>query len=460
MLGFLQVAGRNIVSSAGPIRLRGVGLGGWMNMENFITGFPAYEEAVREALLRRYGVTWYETFFEQFLQEFFTEDDAKFLASLGFNLVRIPINYRHLESDLEPGVIRSEGFRHLDRVVELCSRHGIYTIIDLHAAPGYQNQDWHSDNPTHVALLWKHRHFQDRVVALWRAIAEHYRDNPWVAGYNLLNEPADPTNRLYVDLYRRIRAAVREVDPHHLFFLDGNYYSVDFDAFEDVWPDTVYAVHDYALPGFIDGGPYPGVSRGEWVDRKVLEETFLRRTRFMQERGAPIWVGEFGPVYTGDPQRDAARYQLLRDQLEIYEQYGVSWAIWTYKDIGLQGLVTVRPDSLWMQRIHSFLEKKQRLGADAWGSLDTEIRSVLEPIEQLFAREFPAFQPYSFRTARWLIHRLVRHILISEALVPDFVQCFADLSVDELPALMESFHFANCQVREPLCAILAEYARR
>jgi aryl-phospho-beta-D-glucosidase BglC (GH1 family) len=107
-------------------------------------------------------------------------------ASTGLNLVRIPIHYRLFEDDMNPRVIRASGFKHLDRVVKLCAARGIYTIIDLHALPGAQNQHWHSDNPTHGALFWTHKDFQDRTVLLWEAIARHYRDEPWVAGYDLI----------------------------------------------------------------------------------------------------------------------------------------------------------------------------------------------------------------------------------------------------------------------------------
>ncbi len=91
------------------------------------------------------------------------------------------------------------------------------------------------------------------------------------------------------------------MDPDHILFLDGNRYSTQFDQLGDPLPNCVYTAHDYALPGFVDGGPYPGVSRGEYVDRDRIEETFLARTQYMRDTGTPIWVGEFGPVYTGDP---------------------------------------------------------------------------------------------------------------------------------------------------------------
>ena len=162
-------------------------------MENFITGFPANENAFRQVVYRALGKEKADFFFDRYLEYFFTEEDARFIRSLGLNLVRLPFNYRHFEDDMNPTVIRESGLKHLDRVIKICADHEIYTILDLHAAPGYQNQDWHSDNPSQQAFFWQHKHFQDRAVWLWEIIADRYKDNPWVAGYNPLNEPSDPT---------------------------------------------------------------------------------------------------------------------------------------------------------------------------------------------------------------------------------------------------------------------------
>jgi endoglucanase len=456
----LSIRGGGLVNQAGEtVVLRGFGLGGWMNMENFITGYPANEEAMREALHSVFGPERYERFFDRFLQGFFGAGDAAFVRSLGLNLVRLPVNYRHFEDDMAPMTIRESGLRYLDRVIDICATHGIYTIIDLHALPGFQNQHWHSDNPTQVALFWKHRHFQDRVVHLWEVLAERYRGNGWVAGYNLINEPADPTEQMLMPVYRRMYDAIRAIDPDHIQFLEGNRYSLDFHMFGEPWPNVVYTTHDYALPGFIDGGPYPGVSRGISVDRSVLERTFLERTQYMRETGTPIWVGEFGPVYTGDAEKDAMRYRLLEDQLEIYRQHGASWSIWTYKDIGLQGVVYAKPESAWISRVRPILEKKARLGVDAWGARDTGVRQILEPIERTFAEEFPNFKPFPFGAKRH-IDQLVRHMLLAEPLVEEFAGLFRNVTLDEIDTLMQSFEFEHCAQRGRLAQTLAADGRK
>jgi aryl-phospho-beta-D-glucosidase BglC (GH1 family) len=446
----LRVSGSHLATGSGEaVRLRGVGLGGWLNMENFITGYPATEELQRRALREVLGEDAYHAFFDRFYETFFADDDARYLASLGLNCVRIAVNYRHFEDDDRPRELKEEGFRLLDRAVDICARHGLYTIIDLHAAPGYQNQRWHSDNPTHASLFWAHRDFQDRVVLLWEALADRYRGNAWVAGYNPLNEPSDPSRAVIGPFYARLHAAIRAVDPDTVLFLDGNRHATEFDMFGQPWPNTVYTVHDYALPGFPDAGEYPGVSRGRYVDQAALEAKFLERTEYMRQTGTPIWVGEFGPVYTGDPVRDESRYRVLCDQLAIYDTYGAGWSLWTYKDIGVQGLVYADPQSPYLERIAPVLAKKARLGVDAWGSVDTGVRHLLDPIERTFDEEFPDFDPMPFGRRQW-IAVLMRHIMLAEPMVGEFARCFAGLGVEQVRELADSFRFDRCLTRKRL----------
>lgn len=451
---FLKVNQNHIRNQAGEeILLHGVGLGGWMNMENFITGFPANEDSFRQLVFRALGKEKADFFFDRYLEYFFGEEDARFLHSLGFNAIRLPFNYRHFEDDMNPMVIQESGFKHLDRVIKICADLEIYTILDLHAAPGCQNQDWHSDNPTQQAFFWQHKHFQDRTVWLWEVLADRYKEEPWVAGYNLLNEPSDPTGERLDPFYRRLEAAIRKIDSEHIIFLEGDCFSRDFSTFGSPLPNTVYSPHNYAIPGFIDGGDYPGVSQGEYFDKTVLREQFVKTCQYMLENQTPIWVGEFGPVYAGNLEKDAMRYQILEDQLSLYNEIGANWSLWTYKDIGLQGIVSLPHDSDWILRIHPILEKKTILGVDSWGGSDENIRHIMEPVEQTFAEFFPNHHPFPFNT-RWQINRIVRHILLAEPLIEDFLPLLQGLTLDEIDTLMASFKFENCSPRHKLIEII------
>jgi endoglucanase len=461
-LEWLRVDGDRIVNEHGEtVILRGVGLGGWMNLENFITGYPGSEQGMRRAMLAAMGREAYDAYFDAFYVDFFDEADAAHLAEIGMNSVRIPVNYRHFESDERPFELIEAGFARLDRVVSLLARHGIYSIIDLHALPGYQNQHWHSDNPTHVATFWDHPHFQDRVVNLWESFAERYRSRPEVAGFNPINEPSDPTNERLVPFYERLEKAVRAIDSRHILFLDGNRYSTDFSAFDlrsEPLSNTVYTAHDYALPGITSATDYPGVTRGEYFDRSVVEKSFLRRTEYMRATGTPIWIGEFGPVYSADRAQDPWRYQLLKDQLDIYREHGASWALWTYKDIGLQGLVYAAPDSDYVSLIAPAREQKDRLGIDSWGGSDVGVRDILDPIDATFDREFPGFDPYPWGRQPH-IAVLVRHILLAEPLAERFGALFAEVDVARARELAHSFRFENTIERTGLTQVLRAHLR-
>lgn len=451
---WLKASGDQIVNQNGDtVYLRGFGLGGMLHMENFIDGYPANEETMREGLKKVLGEKKYNLYFNTFLKSYFTEPDAEYIHSLGLNLVRIPINYHLFEADMNPGVIKEKAFEYLDSVINLCAKNQIYTIIDMHALPGCQNQHWHSDNPTHIASFWIYKDFQDRALHLWEAIAEHYKNQPWVAGYDLINEPADPSGEKLFPYYKRLRDAIRNIDPKHILFLEGDRYATDFSKFSEVWDNIVYTNHDYAMPGFIFGGDYPGYTRGKYYDKGTLEHEFVEKSEFMFSHHVPLWVGEFGPVYKGNPEKDEMRYHILKDQLAYYDKYKVSWCIWLYKDLGLQAIMHQKNSTPYMKLVSAFLAKKDSLGADAWGSTDKNIRQVMSPLEELFRKEFPDYNPYP-KGQRGEIDLLVRNILIAQALVPEYCNLFKGMSDEELIALAQSFRFENYVKRNRLEDIL------
>ena len=180
-------------------------------------------------------------------------------------------------------------------------------------------------------------------------------------------------------------------------------------------------------------------------------------TNYMRAHGLPVWIGEFGPVYGAGAARDEQRRQLLADQLDIYEAAGAGWSLWTYKDIGVQGLVTVDPQSPWMSRTSPARAKKASVAADHWGMTTDSMRDVLEPLMARFTREFGDFDPYPFG-ARRHVEELVLNILFAEPLADQFAACFADATDEELVALGECFAFAHCREQKELCAVVSRFA--
>lgn len=162
---------------------------------------------------------------------------------------------------------------------------------------------------------------------LWEELAAHYKGNKWIAGYNPLNEPTDPSHTRVVVFYTRVLNAIRAIDPDHAIFFDGNTFASDFSHFGDAhtqWPNTAYSIHDYSSYGF-PAAPAPYTGSDE--QRARLKRSYEKKREWMDARGLCVWNGEWGPVYAR-PQYDGdatdaineSRYKVLQDQLAIYNK--------------------------------------------------------------------------------------------------------------------------------------------
>jgi len=488
-MDFLSTRGREIVDAKGnPVRLRGTCVGGWMNMENFIDGYPGAESGLRRTMSEVIGRENGEYFFEKLLDAFFAEDDIAFIKKTGANTVRLPVNYRHFESDDAPFEYKESGFRRLDAAVDLCEKHGLYVIIDMHAVPGWQNGHWHSDNETAANLFWTHKLFQDRLKGLWREFAGRYRNRAVIAGYELMNEPAvnlpagDIPNRFGEQyrpkwdvmnrVYRELTAAIREIDPDHIIFIEGDRYGQLFSGLEAPFAENlVYSNHNYTTAGF-GPGVYPGkfqkTRTGEtsgavdlWdaeSQKKMFAET--EGARFAAKYNVPLWVGEFGSQYnTGDADKPY-RIAAMKDQLAAFNGWGAAWTTWTYKDMGVMGWVTLDPESEYARMVQPIQRKKTELGAEnfvGWNTVlsgkqkNRELASVIAKTAAI-----PGIDPavYAQGLSLWSLTGFAAACLQEE-----YCSLFKGMTKGGIDRVMESFAFKNCVVNEDYAAILREALR-
>ena len=83
----------------------------------------------------------------------------------------------------------NKGFEMTDSLVSWCKQNNMYVVLDLHAAPGGQggNTGISDYNPAYPSL-WEDINNQHKTMSLWKKIAEHYVNEPAIAGYDFLNE--------------------------------------------------------------------------------------------------------------------------------------------------------------------------------------------------------------------------------------------------------------------------------
>jgi endoglucanase len=483
-MDLLQVKGKRIIDSQGnPVRLRGTCIGGWMNMENFIDGFPGAETMLRDAMTAALGKEKSAFFFERFLDHFFNEDDVQFIKETGANVIRIPLNYRHFEDDEHPLIYKESGFQRLDRVINWCQKHELYVILDLHAVQGWQNSHWHSDNRKGLSLFWHDAYYQERFMALWREFAARYRDNPVVAGYNLMNEPCVNTpngdfpfnffenyqsdfetlNRIY----RSAVEEIRKVDPKHIIFLEGDKYSVLFSGLAAPFADNlVYSSHNYTPAGF-GPGRYPGVFYGkspqEYWDRTRQFEIFRQSegVQFAGKYNVPLWVGEFGSQFDGPLGEMTDRLRAMDDQIDVFEEYGAHWTTWTYKDVGVMGWIMLDPESDYIRLIAPVQRHKKQLGAENFVNRfhQTEAKQKLSELAALMEQEIDCYEINHADN----IQALMRVALMGYAaalLQPVYANLFQGMSEEKADDILSSFEIRNCQVNQGLLSVLEKYLKR
>lgn len=451
----LKVQGSKIVDGRGrEVVLRGYNVGNWMMMENFMLGFPGTEEEFRSAVRRHAGNDRYEFFFDRFLHHFLNEKDIEFIKGIGMNSIRIPFNYRHFESDARPYAYDPKAFERMDRILDACRRHGVYAILDLHAAQGYQSVCWHCDNNGFPARIFTHATERDRFCKLWTAIAERYAGDDIVAGYDLINEPdalTDEGRASLNALYRDAVAAVRAVDKDHIIFIAGDRYNKDFDCLEPPFAENLaYTPHYYLAACTSTPMRYPGEIDNITYDRRLIEHQMDSLDAYMRRHGVPCWVGEFGvrlsyPGYTED------RLRAFGDQLDCINRRGHHYSIWSYKDIGYLSTVAVKPDSPWMVFADDVIELKKRYFVDKnfrvnedWG------------ISSLLGLKEPAGMDDRYGRAKDAVVDAMKTALATE-LADRLGRKFADLDEGRLEALAASFAFENCAVDSRRLEVIKKY---
>lgn len=321
---FLKSSGIYIRDDRGAgdtVALHGVNLGGYLVMEGWMTpmdssGLPD-DYSVLQTLDNRFGVATEQSLIATYQQSWITTTDLDNIKAMGFNVIRLPFWWGDFET--LNGQWRSDAFAKMDWLVNQAWQRGIYTILDFHGVVGGQSGD-QSSGQSGQNQYWSNALDQSATATIWERIAAHYKGNPGVAGYDLINEPTGaPSTQAVWNVYRNLYTDIRNVDPDHMIIMEGTFGNWNWNQLPDPstygWTNVMYEMHEYQFnstndPSAIEAGTNNQVND---FDNHLSWDV-------------PDYVGEFNDFAPGSNPASVWQYTIGQ-----FDANNINWTTWSYK---------------------------------------------------------------------------------------------------------------------------------
>jgi endoglucanase len=320
---FISVKGKEIIGADDqPFLMKGTNLGNWLIPEGYMFKFTKINSPtlINQALTELIGPDEMSAFWKKYLDAYVTRADIHFLKSTGMNTLRIPFSYKLFTNETYLGQNNSNrGFELLDRVIGWCKAEGIYVILDMHSAPGGQTGD-NIDDGFGYPFLFQNEPSRQLTMQVWTKIADHYKNETAILGYDVLNEPIahyfnkEELNPYLEPFYKELTKAIRTVDKNHIIILGGAQWDSNMHMFGPPFDSKlVYTFHKYWTP----------------TTQAVIQEYLDFRDKY----NVPIYCGETGE------NKD----QWVGDFRKLLETNNIGWTYWPYKKMdNISGIITFK----------------------------------------------------------------------------------------------------------------------
>lgn len=346
---FVQVKGHDLIKPDGSkLFITGTNLGNWLNPEGYMFGFQRMNapRQINELISQLVGPDKAAEFWKQFKDNYITKADIDFIASTGANTIRLPFHYKLFTDEDYMGLTSNQdGFARIDSVVSWCKANDLYLILDMHDAPGGQTGD-NIDDSFGYPWLMTSEESQQQFADIWQKIAEYYKDEPTVLGYELINEPVatyfgeqqDSLNTLLIDVYKKGVEAVRKVDDNHIILIGAPQWNSNFAPLEgvDFGPQVMYTCHRYG------GDPTPEAIQS-YID-------------FRDKSNLPMYMGEIGH---NTDEWQAQFVQTMKDN-------NIGYTFWPYKKRDSSCMMGIQMPEEWEEVVkfaegphHTFAEVRE-----------------------------------------------------------------------------------------------------
>ena len=316
---FLKVNGTQIRKQKGTgdiVYLRGTNAGGWLVQEDWMNPTNASDQkTMMTTLANRFGASKRDELVSTYENNYWTTQDFDNCAEMGMSVIRLPFTYMNLCDD--NGNLKSNAFDRLDWFVQNCSQRGMYVILDMHGAFGSQNGMDHSGEINDGKQLYYNQSNKDKTLNLWKKIAEHFKGNPAVAAYDILNEPgikAAATYSLHWDFYNEIYNTIRSKDSNHIIIMESCWDADNLPRPSQYgWTNVAYEYHYYPW-----SAQNSSDAQKSYFSSKVSDIA-------NHNYGVPTFVGEFTCFEQEEGWKAA---------MSTFNGQGWHWTTWSYKVTG------------------------------------------------------------------------------------------------------------------------------
>lgn len=176
----------------------------------------------------------------------YAEKEFSVIHYLGFNFVRLPIDYRTYTLTGNWNYIIESKIKEIDAAVEWGKKYGVHVCINLHRAPGYCVNSSATLPVTQQLDLWTDTVAQNVFVQHWEYFANRYKDiSPSRLSFNLVNEPSKVSEADYVKVMNRAIQAIHAITPNRLIFVDGLDYGKKILLSLKGVPNVAQSIHCY-----------------------------------------------------------------------------------------------------------------------------------------------------------------------------------------------------------------------
>lgn len=136
------------------------------------------------------------------------------IKNLGFNTVKLRLNYKDFEISSRTKEYKKAGFSWLDKHIEFAKKNDLKLIFSLYVAPGGHQSFNHNQE------FWLNAAFQKRFKNLWMTITQRYKSEPTILAFDLLDNPSPKYSiGQWKQLATNLITSIRQYGNHHIIII-------------------------------------------------------------------------------------------------------------------------------------------------------------------------------------------------------------------------------------------------